>query len=73
MVGVLCLLCWITPAPFSARGLIEFTHACTHRHERTSNIGYMALMFQEVKPKVSTSLSFQPDASLNLSPTPSFR
>lgn len=44
MVGVLCLLCWVSPTPFSARGLIEFTH--THVQARThKQASHMSLMF----------------------------
>ena len=37
MVGVLCLLRWITPTPFSAPRT-DWVHTRTHRHEHTSNL-----------------------------------
>lgn len=63
MVGVLCLLCWIALALFSYQRLIGFTHALTGTNTQVS---WLVLMFQALNLAVSTRVSPQPDASLNL-------
>lgn len=66
MVRVLCLLWSVSPTPFSAGGLIEFTHTRTHIQAGTHKPAtHMSIMFQTVKPRASTTLSHQTDATLN--------